>query len=115
MTLAYLPQHVAEVMCLVLGGLLVAGALPMLVTGQPTRSVRGTGRLKDWAARRVRALALLLTAAGTALAIFGFVVPAEPAQAQLRNHWGSPLYEVLLGLWVAAIFGSSLYSLKRRR
>jgi hypothetical protein len=111
MPLAYLPQRVAEVMFLTVAVPIFAKGLQVLVTGR----MREWAWIRDRAVWRVRIVGLFLSAIAAALAIFGFVVPAEPPHSHFRNHWGGPLFEVLLGIWLTAILGGSLYSFWRKR
>jgi hypothetical protein len=111
MPLAYLPQHVAEAMLLAFAVPIFAKGLQTIVTGR----MREVAWIRDWAIWRVRAVGLLLAAAGTGVALFGFFVNAEPPGSHFRNHWGGPFWEALLGVWLALIAGSTFYSFWRRR
>jgi hypothetical protein len=64
MPLAYLPQRVAEVMLLSFGVPIFAKGLQAIVTGR----MREVAWIRDWAIWRVRAVGLLLAAAGHYLA-----------------------------------------------
>lgn len=97
MPLAFMPQRVAEIMCLSFAVPFFAKGVQTIVTGH----LREWVWTREWPIWRIRTLGLLLAACGTGLGLFGFVVDAEPPGAPFRSHWGGPFWEVFLGVWLA--------------
>lgn len=109
MPLAYLPQHVAQVVGLAIGIAWVAFGVLVLVRGVPPGLAGGLNP------RLLRILAVLVIPAGIAIAAAFFFIDAEGRNSREGDHWGGTYGIVMMLVFLVFLGGIAVYNLRKFR
>src|SRR6266705_3227668 len=91
--LAYLPQHLAEIVGLAIATFGIGSALPVLIRGSDPE-------LPAWSRARVRLIAAAAVLFSIGAGVSGFLLDAEPPGGTAGGHWGTTADKALLGIWL---------------
>ena len=105
--LAYLPQHLAEIVGLTIATFGIGSALPVLIRGSDPE-------LPAWSRARVRLIAAAAVLFSIGAGVSGFLLDAEPPGGTAGGHWGTTADKALVGIWLVGI-GSIAFHVYRKR
>lgn len=109
MVLAYMAQHVWEVIAGFLAVICVAQGLLYFIKGTRPRGAVG---LSEGAARTVACFAMLL---GVGIGVAAFTVDAEQPGAHGGNGWGGTGGVVVLGIWLVLMCAMEVLQFRKMK
>jgi hypothetical protein len=114
--LGYLPQYLAEIAGVALGGpLIVVGLLALIGKPPGENALRMGNRVIQLGPRATRLVAVIVLLLGLGIIAFSFLVDAEPPGCLPAGHWGTTLDQVVAAIWVVLLLGIMVLNLRKAR